>query len=166
MVLVVGKGVTIVLLAVICSVLGKILTTAVSFPDRLERSAITSILGLAVTAHIFNFFGLVGVLNRGVVLTFFGVTLAIGARILAGRAAVFANHPMAPALAPTIASTGAEQQSFVILGFIVVFFGPLLVLASYPPLAFDETLYPLRVPLQEPVACPSCRRFAFRFFHL
>jgi len=144
-VLVVGKGATVVLLAITCSVLGKILTTAASFPDRLERSAITSILGLAATAHVLNLFGLAGVLNRSVVLTFFGVTLTIGVVFLARRAAVVANRPATPSLtcASTIASIGTGRQAFLILGFVVVFFGPLLVLASYPPLAFDETLYHL-----------------------
>ncbi|MGO9452995.1 MAG: ArnT family glycosyltransferase [Candidatus Binataceae bacterium] len=143
MVLIFGEGATLVLLAVTCSVLGRILTTTVSFPDRLERIAITSILGLAATAQILNLFGLAGVLNRGIVLTFFGVTLAIGAGVLARRAALLANHPAVLTPAPTIASTGVAQQGFLILGFVFVFFAPLLVLASYPPVAFDETLYHL-----------------------
>ena len=144
--LVVGEAATLVLLAVTCSVLGRLLTTAVSFPDRLERIAITSIVGLAMTAHILNLFGLAGVLNQGAVLTFFGVALVVGVAVLVRRSGVLACHPAASLLAPvpTIESMGVRQQGwFLILGSVFVFFGPLLVLASYPPVAFDETLYHL-----------------------
>ena len=146
MVLLIGKAATLVLLAVTCSAMGSILTTTVSFSDLLERSTITSILGLAATAHILNLLGLAGLLNRGAVLTLFVVTLAIGAGALARRhLAVLVNHPVAAAFSPAATSTltRAWRQGFRILGLAVVVFGPLLVLASYPPVAFDETLYHL-----------------------
>lgn len=144
--LVVGYGAILVLIAVACYGLGSILTIAGSFHGRLERGAIASIVGFAATAQILNLFGLAGVLNRGVVLTFFGVTMAIGG-ILLVRSAALASHPAIDVSLRTkaseTASTGARRRGFIILGFVVVFLVPLLVLASYPPAAFDETLYHL-----------------------
>ena len=131
-VLVLGKGATLVLLAVTLTVLGTILTSSVSFSDRWERIAITPIIGLAATAQILDLFGLAGILTRGAVLAFFGVTLSIGAVFLARRALV-ARPPKAP------------KHEFLIVSFVVVFMVPLLLLACYPPVGFDETLYHLPI---------------------
>jgi hypothetical protein len=135
-------GATIILIALTCSVLGGILTIGVHFSDRWERIAIASILGLAATAHILNFFGLAGILNRDAMLTFFGVVLTIGGGVIVRR--ILASHPAPPthSLAAGIMSASSRRW-LLILSAVVIFFAPLLILASYPPVAFDETLYHL-----------------------
>jgi hypothetical protein len=97
--------------------------------DRIERVVITAVLGLAVIAQALHMLGLFGMLTRGAVIGTIAGLVAIGglrwvrdparaARLIAG----FRSRLLAAVLLAT---------------------APLLVLALYPPIAFDETLYHL-----------------------
>ncbi|HEY9422180.1 MAG TPA: phospholipid carrier-dependent glycosyltransferase [Thermoanaerobaculia bacterium] len=95
-----------------------------SFQDRLERDAVSTALGLGLIAHLLLFLGLAGLLRPLPVLLLAAGIHAFGIPVWRERIA-----ELRPRLAWTLAA---------LAGVI-----PLVLLAFYPPTAFDPTLYHL-----------------------
>jgi hypothetical protein len=120
-------GVELGLLAVTAYVLGRRVTAwpvlGLSFRDRLERDAVSIAAGLGLFAHLLLFLGLAGLLRPLPVLL-----LAAGVHV--------SGIPVWRDL-----STLRPRPVWVLAALAAA--APLIVLAVYPPTAFDATLYHL-----------------------
>ncbi len=123
------NAVLLVLLLVVSAALGTALT------GQSMRIALRATLGLAVAGQLFVILGIVGVLHMWSILAVAAVALAAGA-----------------------ARIGAITIRWRVLAAGAVLTLPLFLLALYPPMAFDETLYHL--PFVQTIA----RTGAIRFF--
>jgi 4-amino-4-deoxy-L-arabinose transferase-like glycosyltransferase len=116
-------------LAATAYVLGRTVTRRLLFAGRLERVAVSTALGLALAAHLLLLLGLLGLLKPLPVLLLAVVVHATG--IPAWRE-LWAD--------PRGASSGRARW----LGLVAALgLAPLVLLALYPPTAFDATLYHL-----------------------
>lgn len=117
--------VAVAVLAVTAYVLGRLVTRwpvlGLSFRDRLERDVVSAALGLALLAHLLLCLGFVGLLGPWTLLLLTFLIHACGLRIWSGG--------LRPRLAWVLAALAAIL--------------PMALLASYPPTAFDATMYHL-----------------------
>lgn len=120
-------GVGLGLLVVTAYVLGRRGTDwpvlGLSFRDRLERDAVSTTLGLGLLAHLLLFLGMAGLLRPLPVLL-----LAAGIHVFG--IPVWRDPP-----------TFRVRPGWMIAALAAA--APLIVLAAYPPTAFDATLYHL-----------------------
>ena len=129
-----GMGAVLITLAATCAALGRLLTLGATFGDRWEQITMAECVGLAAGAHILFVLGLTGLLDRRVILVLFGTVLSLEV-LAAARWASSSHRHLVP-----------DRRMLSMLPSIVLgsaFFVPVLLLACYPPIAFDETLYHL-----------------------
>jgi dolichyl-phosphate-mannose-protein mannosyltransferase len=115
--------VALVLLAATASAAGRLLSGRLDGSGPAERLAVSAALGLALLAHLLFFLGLLGLLKPCPLLA------ALAAIHLLGRGVWRELAERRPPPWAAVAGLAA--------------LGPLFVLALYPPIAFDETLYHL-----------------------
>jgi hypothetical protein len=113
------------LLAVTAYVLGRRVAgwpvLGLSFQDRLERDTVSTALGLALVAHLLLFLGLAGLLRPLPVLLLTAGIHTLGLPVWRDPPAGFRPRPV----------------------WVIAALAPLILLAAYPPTAFDATLYHL-----------------------
>ena len=129
-----AKGAALALVLVACALLGAWPAGWISMSGARERLVVAAVVGFAVIANVLDLVALCGVFGRASILALCGgglISLAIGWR----------HGPWAADLAA--ARLPQLRTSVVVLALCALALGPLLVLACYPPLEFDETLYHL-----------------------
>jgi 4-amino-4-deoxy-L-arabinose transferase-like glycosyltransferase len=114
-------------LAATAWVLGRLLTRRLTFSGRLERWAVSLTLGLALAAHLLLLLGFVGLLRPLPVLLLAAGIHAAGFRVWRE-------------LWADLRGTSAPRWLWPALLFGLA---PLVLLALYPPTAFDATMYHL-----------------------
>lgn len=112
-------------LAVTAYVLGRGVLWRLPFSSALERGAVSSALGLGLLAHALLFLGLAGLLKPLPVLLLAGAVHGVGWRVW--------RESWSERRLPRPVWTAAAFLALV----------PILLLALYPPTAFDATLYHL-----------------------
>src|SRR5437870_2198119 len=120
-------------LAATCYVLGRTMTWRLVYRSAAEKAAVATTLGLAVLGQILFLFGLAGLLNKTWVL----VTLA-AIHLTGWRAWVEAGSAARSALR----REGLARRLGAPL-LVAALVSPLVLLAMYPPTAFDATGYHL-----------------------
>jgi hypothetical protein len=121
-----GALLPVLALAATSYVLGRTAARRLSFSSRLERGAVATALGLALTAHLLLLLGLAGLLRPVPVLLLAAAVHALG--IPAWRELLADLQESRPRAAWAVGAVAVA---------------PLLLLALYPPTAFDATLYHL-----------------------
>jgi hypothetical protein len=116
-------------LAATSCVLGRTVLRRLAFADRLERTAVSSALGLGLFAHLLLLLGFVGLLRPLPVL-------------LLAAAIHVAGIPAWRELRTDLRQGGAGPAWGLALGLALLLI-PWIVLALYPPTAFDTTMYHL-----------------------
>jgi hypothetical protein len=113
-------------LALTALVLGRTAVQSLAFESALERWTVSLALGLALSAHLLLLLGLAGLLRPVPVLVAAAGVQVLG--VLARRVPAVSAVPEVPAVPWALAAPALA---------------PFLLLALYPPTAFDATLYHL-----------------------
>jgi len=133
-------------LALTALVLGRTVSRRLGFAGKLERWTVALALGLALSAHLLLFLGLAGLLRPVPVLV---VAAGVGSFAWLGRQGPqgqqgpqgrenFSAHVPAVPEVPEVPGVPAVRWALAAAAF-----APFLLLALYPPTAFDATLYHL-----------------------